>query len=161
VVAVLALPVKSPVNDVDVTEANPVSMVAVVPKDIDVDPIVTELFARFTFVIPAVPLKFAFVNPVIVFDPAAIVLFVNVSAPFSVASVPVTGNVTFVGPVVVSVRSFAGVVVKAPPVVILPPRVIVFAPLSTPVPPYWPVIIPPFHVPVDTVPNVVIVFCPT
>ena len=37
-----------------------------------------EMIARFASVIPAVPERFAFVNPVIILEPAAIVLFVNV-----------------------------------------------------------------------------------
>jgi hypothetical protein len=41
---------------------------------------VTEELARFALVIPAVPERFAFVKPVIVLLPAAIVLFVNVWA---------------------------------------------------------------------------------
>ena len=36
-------------------------------------------FAKFAFVMPAEPLKFVFVRPDIVFVPAAILLFVNVS----------------------------------------------------------------------------------
>jgi hypothetical protein len=130
VVDVVALPDKSPTNAVDVTDVNPANIVDVAPRDMDVVPMVTALFARFALLIPAVPLKFASVNPVIVFDPAAIVLFVKVSVPANVAKVPVTGKVTFVAPVVVSVKSFAGVVVKSPPTVIR------FVPLFTPVPPY-------------------------
>jgi hypothetical protein len=41
-------------------------------------PIVTELFAKFALVIPAEPLRLVLVKPVIVFEPAAIVLFVRV-----------------------------------------------------------------------------------
>jgi hypothetical protein len=62
--------------------------------------------------------------------------------------VPVVGSVTFVAPVVVSVRGFA------PDVVRLPPRVIVDDPLFTPVPPYVGEIILPCHVPVVIVPTV-------
>ena len=41
VVAVSALPVKAPTNDVEVTELNPARVVAVLPKEIFVEPIVT------------------------------------------------------------------------------------------------------------------------
>jgi hypothetical protein len=57
------------------------------------------------------------------------VLFVRVSAPANVAKVPVVGSVTLVPAVTVRV------VANAPDVVKLPPRVIVEAPLLTPVPP--------------------------
>ena len=57
------------------------------------------------------------------------VLLVSVSAPASVARVPAVGRVTLVGAVEVRV------VAKAPDVVRLPPRVIVFPVLFTPVPP--------------------------
>jgi hypothetical protein len=49
--------------------------------------------------------------------------------------VPEVGSVTFVAPVVVSVRAFAPEVVKAAAVEIFPPSVIVKVPLLTPVPP--------------------------
>lgn len=57
------------------------------------------------------------------------VLPVNVSVPAKVARVPAVGRVMEVVPVAVRV------VLKAPDVVRLPPRVIVFAPLLMPVPP--------------------------
>jgi len=61
-----------------------------------------------------------------------IVLFVSASAPVNVAKVPVTGNVRAVVAVEVSV------VVKAPEVVRLPPKEIVFPLLAIPVPPLIP-----------------------
>ena len=69
-----------------------------------------------------------------------IVLDVNVSVPDKVDSVPVVGNVTFVSPVLVKVVLKLPAVVNALAVVILPPKVIVFPVLATPVPPYCPAI---------------------
>jgi hypothetical protein len=141
VVDVVALPVNAPVNEVDDTEVNPANVVEDDPKDIDVVPIVTALFAKFALLIPAVPLKFPFVKPVIVLLPAAIVLLVKISAPANVANVPPVGKVNVVAPVVLSVNVFAPVVLKSPAVVMapvvlmLPPKVIVFTPLFFPVPP--------------------------
>jgi hypothetical protein len=81
-VAQEAVPNKDPVNAVEVTDVNPVIVVAVAPNDIGVDPTVTELFAKFAFVIPAVPLKLALVNPEIeppsVNDPEEVTVPVNV-----------------------------------------------------------------------------------
>ena len=57
------------------------------------------------------------------------------------------GNVTLVVAVDVSV------VANAPEVVKLPPKVIVFPVLATPVPPYWPAITEPFQVPELIVPT--------
>ena len=72
---------------------------------------------------------------------------VNVSDPANVAKVPVVGKVTLVLAVTVNV------VVNAPEVVNDPPKVMVFEPLLTPVPPYVPVIIVPFQTPVAIVPT--------
>ena len=69
-----------------------------------------------------------------------IVLFVKVSVPAKVAIVPVVGNVIFVSPILVNVVLKLPAVVKVFAVVILPPKVIVFPELSTPVPPYCPAI---------------------
>ena len=81
-VAKEAVPNNEPVNAVEVNEVNPVIVVAVAPNDIEVDPTVTELFAKFAFVIPAVPLKLALVNPEIeppsVNDPEEVTVPVNV-----------------------------------------------------------------------------------
>jgi hypothetical protein len=74
--------------------------------------------------------------------------------------VPVVGNVILVEPVVVNVSGLAPLVVKAPAVSIFPPRVIVRPVFATPVPPYWPVIIVPFHIPLDIVPRVVMELAP-
>ena len=82
------------------------------------------------FVIPAVPERLLLVKPVIVLDPAAIVLLVRVSVPARVASVPVVGKVTLVAAVVVKPNVCAPVWVKLPPIVIVLPE------LFTPVPPY-------------------------
>lgn len=95
-----------------------------------------EMVAKFASVIPALPDKLAFVKPVIVFEPAAIVLFVNVSVPAKVDIVPVVGRVTFVAAVATNV------VAKAPVVVRLPPKVIVLPVFAIPVPPIAPGIIP-------------------
>jgi len=53
-----------------------------------------------------------------------------------------------VGNVWVAVPPAANVVLNAPVVTKFPASVIVNPVLATPVPPYWPVITPPFHVPV-------------
>jgi hypothetical protein len=141
VVAVVAFPVNGPVKLADVTEVNPAKTVDDDPNDIDVDPIVTSLLARLALVMPAVPLKLPLVKPVIVLLPADIVFPVKVSVPSRVAKTPVNGNVTVVAPVVFRVKAFAPVVLKAPdvvkvpPVFMFPPNVMVFTPLSTPVPP--------------------------
>ena len=82
-----------------------------------------------------------------------IVLFVSVSLPAKVDNVPVVGNVTLVAAVVVSVNAKFPLVVNELAVVILPPTVIVFAPLLTPVPPYVPATIEPCHTPVPIVPT--------
>jgi hypothetical protein len=82
------------------------------------------------------------------------VLFVRVSVPARVARVPVVGRVTDV--VAVAVR----VVAKAPEVVKFPPRVIVLPVFATPVPPYWPAIAVPCHVPVAIVPTVAMLSSP-
>ena len=74
-----AVPNKDPVNAVEVTDVNPASVVAVPPKLIPVLPTVIELFARFAFVIPAVPLKLALVNPEI--DPPKVIVPVLVIVP--------------------------------------------------------------------------------
>ena len=65
-----------------------------------------------------------------------IVFEVNVSVPAKVAIVPVVGKVIFVSPVLVKVVLKLPAVVNALAVVILPPKVIVFPVLATPVPPY-------------------------
>ena len=59
----------------------------------------------------------------------------NEPEPVVVKRVPLVGNVTLVEPVVVSVKAFAPLVVNELAVDIFPPRVIVFEPLLTPVPP--------------------------
>jgi hypothetical protein len=64
------------------------------------------------------------------------VLLVKVSVPARVAKVPVVGKVTFVKAVEVRVVAKAPEVVKLLAVDKLPPRVIVFPVLATPVPPY-------------------------
>ena len=95
-----------------------------------------EIVAKFASVIPALPDKLAFVNPVIVFAPAVIFLLVKVSVPAKVANVPIVGRVTFVAAVATNV------VAKAPEVVRFPPKVIVLPVFATPVPPIAPGIIP-------------------
>jgi hypothetical protein len=67
-VAQEAVPNRDPVNAVEVTEVNPVIVVAVPPRLIAVLPTVILEFAKFAFVMPAVPLKLAFVSPDIVPD---------------------------------------------------------------------------------------------
>ena len=82
VVAKDAVPNNEPVNAVEVTDVNPAIVVAVAPKLIDVLPTVIALFAKFAFVIPAVPLRLALVNPDIepprVNDPEEVTVPVNV-----------------------------------------------------------------------------------
>ena len=63
-VAVLALPVKAPVNPVEVTDVKPAIVVLVLPKLILVEPKVMALFASCPLVIPAVADKLADVIPV-------------------------------------------------------------------------------------------------
>ena len=60
-----------------------------------------------------------------VFDSPDIVLLVRVSAPARVAKVPVVGKVSAVDPEIVKVSGNAPETVKAPPVAIFPPRVMV------------------------------------
>ena len=59
------------------------------------------------------------------------VLFVRVSVPASVASVPVVGKVTLVAPVVVRVSAFAPAVVNAAAVVKVPARETVYPPTDS------------------------------
>ena len=66
-----------------------VIVVCVPPKLIASSPIVTVEFAKLAFVIPAEPDKLAFTIPEIVFEPAAIVLFVKVSVVSFNTIVPV------------------------------------------------------------------------
>jgi hypothetical protein len=92
-------------NEVEPTVAsidvNPAIVVLEAPNAIAVVPIVTELFAKFALVIPAVPERLLFVKPLIVFEPAAIVLFVNVSVVALPTSVSVAaGKVKVVVPAV-------------------------------------------------------------
>jgi hypothetical protein len=63
-VAVLALPVRAPVNPVEVTELKPVTDVMVPPKVIVVLPNTVELFANCAFVIAAFEARFEVVKPV-------------------------------------------------------------------------------------------------
>lgn len=130
VVAFVALPVRAPTNVVEVTEVKPAKVVELAPKEIEVEPIVTVELAKFALVIPAVPERLALINPEIVLEPAAIVLFVSVSALAKVANVPEVGSVTEVVALAVNVTANAPLVVK------FPPRVIVLPLLATPVPPY-------------------------
>ena len=113
------------------------------------------MVAKLASVIPAVPDKFAFVNPVIVLFAAVIVLFVNTSVPSKVANSPEVGKVSVLGAVVLNVIADAfdpvvPVVVNAAPVNKLPPSVIVFE-FAIPVPPFagatTPVICPPEKLP--------------
>jgi hypothetical protein len=74
-----AVPNNEPVNAVDVTEVSPAIVVAVVPRLIAVLPTVILLFAKFAFVMPAVPLRLALVNPEI--DPPSVIVPVDVIVP--------------------------------------------------------------------------------
>jgi hypothetical protein len=74
-----AVPNNDPVNAVEVTDVNPASVVAVPPKLIPVLPTVIELFARFAFVMPAVPLRLALVSPEI--EPPKVIVPVDVIVP--------------------------------------------------------------------------------
>jgi hypothetical protein len=78
-VAVEALPVNAPTNVVEVTLDSPAIVVAEPPNDIDVEPTVTDEFAKLAFVIPAVPDKFPLVNPDI--DPPNVIVPVEVIVP--------------------------------------------------------------------------------
>lgn len=81
-VAQEAVPSKDPVNAVEVIEVSPAIEDAVAPNAILVAPTIKLLFAKFAFVIPAVPLKLALVNPEIdppkVNDPEEVTVPVNV-----------------------------------------------------------------------------------
>ena len=74
-----AVPVNAPTNVVEVTLDNPAIVVADDPNDIAVVPTVTELFAKFALVMPAVPDKFEFVNPDI--DPPKVIVPDEVIVP--------------------------------------------------------------------------------
>ena len=62
-VAVLALPVNSPIKLVEVTDAKPAIVFVVAPKGILVEPSCTALFANWSFVIPASAAKLLDFNP--------------------------------------------------------------------------------------------------
>ena len=146
VVAVEAFPVKAPTNDVEVTLDNPAIVVADAPSDIDVDPTVTALFAKFALVIPAVPDKLEFVNPVICAEPENIPDPANICA--RVTDPPKEVDVPAI--VIAELAKFALVIPAAPDKFefvnpdIEPPKVIV--PDE--------VIVPPVKVIPDTVPAV-------
>jgi hypothetical protein len=70
------------------------------------------------------------------------VLLVKVSVPANVAKVPVVGRVIFVAALLVKVVENAPAVVNELAVIILPPSVIVFPVLATPVPPLAPATVP-------------------
>jgi hypothetical protein len=74
-----AVPNNDPVNAVEVTEVSPVIEDAVAPRAIPVVPTIRLLFAKLAFVIPAVPLKLALVNPEI--DPPKVIVPVLVIVP--------------------------------------------------------------------------------
>ena len=135
---------------VDVAEATAAAIFAIVealtPPILPCEAIIFELTKAA--VATSVPLA-ASVGVVAVGDPVKegdeiigdiIVLFVKVSVPAKVAIVPVVGKVTVVGAVLTKVVLKLPEVVNALAVVILPPKVIVFPVLSTPVPPYCPAI---------------------
>jgi hypothetical protein len=65
VVANEAVPCSDPVKFVEVTLVKPANVVEDAPRLIAVEPIVTLLFAKLAFVIPAVPDKLELVSPVI------------------------------------------------------------------------------------------------
>ena len=74
------------------------------------------------------------------------VLFVRVSVPSSVANVPDAGSATVVVAPTVRVSAYAPLVAK------LPPRVMVFPVLATPVPPYVGEMMVPCHCPAEMTP---------
>jgi len=86
-VAVLALPVKAPTKVVEVTEVSPAMVVAVPPKEIAVDPIVTlELTnAPLGMLVRLAPDP---LNPVAVKTPVDGLNWYLVDATYSVANVP-------------------------------------------------------------------------
>jgi hypothetical protein len=147
----------SPVENVSGTSYADVLVKAAVPKVpppamLSVDPSVParvsvfEAVRVFPFTTVKVPVEGVIVRPLTVVG--VIAPRVNVSTPavfvaetpFAVETeftrVPFVGKVTFVAPVVVRVSAFTPEVVNAPAVETFPPRVIVFAPLLTPVPPF-------------------------
>jgi hypothetical protein len=145
-VAVEAFPVKAPTNVVDVTLDNPAIVVAADPSDIEVDPTVTALFAKLALVIPAVPDKLEFVNPVICAEPENIPDPANICA--RVTDPPKEVDVPAI--VIAELAKFALVIPAVPDKLefvspdIDPPKV------TVPVP----VIGPPVKVMPDTVPAV-------
>lgn len=145
-VAVEALPVKAPTNVVEVTLDNPAIVVADDPNDIEVDPTVTALLAKLALVMPAVPDRFEFVNPVICAEPENIPDPANICArviePPKEVDVPAIviaelAKLAFVIPAVPDKFEFVNPDID-------PPKVIVPAP----------VIGPPVNVMPDTVPAV-------
>ena len=74
-----AVPNRLPVNAVEVTAVNPVKEDAVAPSAILVAPTIKLLFAKLAFVIPAVPLRLALVNPDM--DPPRVIVPVDVIVP--------------------------------------------------------------------------------
>jgi hypothetical protein len=89
-----------------VTEDNPANVVTVEPNETAVEPIVTELLAKFALLIAAVPERLLLVRPLIVFEPAAIDLLVNVSVVALPTSVSVAaGKVKVVVPAVAVART--------------------------------------------------------
>jgi len=91
--------------DVASIEVKPAIVVLEAPNEIAVVPTVTELLAKLALEIPAVPERLLLVNPLIVFEPAAMVLLVNVSVVALPTKVSVaTGNVSTLVPAIAPER---------------------------------------------------------
>jgi len=112
-VAVLALPVRSPVNVVAATEVRPAKEIAVAPKDTVVLPIVTELFVSEAF--PMLE---------IVLDDPLIVLLLNVSVLDALATA--SDPLMFTAPANVTLVVFAGPIVAT----VVPPLFLMAIPLE-------------------------------
>ncbi len=127
---------------VNVCPASVRAIVAEVEGNVIVVPSVPASVSEFEAVrVLPVAILSVFVPLAVIVSPLY-VLLVSASLPAKVASVPVVGRVTFVDAVVVSVSAFAPEVVNDEAVLMLPPRVIVFDPLLTPVPPRVPESVP-------------------
>lgn len=116
VVAVLALLVSAPTNDVEVTLVNPVSVVELLPSDIAVVPTVIELFASALF---GTALKRALSNvPLVILDAFVVSVVADVAKPEILLVLIEPANIVLVtvpvSPDVMIVPVVAGIVKTVP-----------------------------------------------
>ena len=147
------VPPKSPANCIipfEFTDASGAALLATLESTKAAVAISVPIAASVGVVAVGVPVK----------EGDEIVLFVKVSAPVKVASVPVVGRVTVVGAVLTNVVLKLPEVVKSLAVAILPPKVIVLPVLFTPVPPYCPAMAcAKSVVPLNELPYIVLAVC--